>query len=433
VLIKQAIDLEKAKGAVKGAIEILKKLAGSPNPKVAATAREELARLQQPSSRSTLAQPDRFPSELVSRTPAGDGLSLRRVLPNGDQIAIRQSGSDQRRQVSLVLVSGRSGSERELTRLSALPRGFDLEPSPDGAHVGVIVGTRGPSAPPLPVRVSVDRKPLGLRRADGRDRLLRTEVAQLDAIDAKLAKLPDERRRIGRLVTRKVLRRRATGHVQMRPRACAALEFVAKLDELLFAAKPAGVANPRHAMRDRGCKDAIELRPADPRGDVEVRVDQPGNQESVRRIDPGGPVRDPNRPRRSGLLNPAVARQDRRIAKRRRSGAINDCGPEIDRTEPGWAAESGPGSHRRTAVRAASAGRMLLREASSMRRSAAILLSDCCRRPVPGLWMSVGNRPVPQRADPVEKRPVPSPDETCGKQARPRLRSAVQLTKGVFP
>jgi Tol biopolymer transport system component len=146
VLLKQAVDLEKAKGDVKGAIEIWKKLAQSTNPKIVAMAREELARLQQPSSLSTPARPDRFPSEIVTRQAASDGLTLRRTLANGDEVAVRQSGSDQRRQVSLVLVDTRAGKERELTRLSALPRAFDMEPSPDGAYVAVIVGVRADTA-----------------------------------------------------------------------------------------------------------------------------------------------------------------------------------------------------------------------------------------------------------------------------------------------
>jgi Tol biopolymer transport system component len=53
VLLRQAIDLEKAKGDVKGAIEIYRKLVGSRDAKIAADAREALARLIPPAGTRT--------------------------------------------------------------------------------------------------------------------------------------------------------------------------------------------------------------------------------------------------------------------------------------------------------------------------------------------------------------------------------------------
>lgn len=159
VLLKQAVDLEKAKGDVKGAIEIYKKLVQSRDPKVATGAKAELARLQQPSGRSATGKPERFPSEVLAREGAADGLTLRRTLPSGDQVAVRQSGSDQRRQVSLVLVNGRTGVESELTRLLALPRELDMQLSPNGAYVAVIDGVRGVGAPPETLVVVNTRGP----------------------------------------------------------------------------------------------------------------------------------------------------------------------------------------------------------------------------------------------------------------------------------
>ena len=148
VLLKQAVELEKAKGDVKGAIALYEQLAKSSNPQTVAAARAELARLKQPPAPSGSARPEQFPSEIVTRDGAADGLTLRRTLPSGDYVAVRQAGSDQRREVSLVFVNGRTDSERELTRLAALPRDFDMQVSPDGAYVAVIDGVRGAGAPP---------------------------------------------------------------------------------------------------------------------------------------------------------------------------------------------------------------------------------------------------------------------------------------------
>jgi Tol biopolymer transport system component len=159
ILLKQAVNLEKAKGDTKGAIEIYKKLAASREPKIAEAGREGLARLQQATGRLATAKPEPFPSEILAREGAADGLTLRRTLPSGDQVAVRQSGSDQRRQVSLVLVNGRTGAESELTRLLALPRELDMQVSPNGAYVAVIDGVRGAGAPPETLVVVNTRGP----------------------------------------------------------------------------------------------------------------------------------------------------------------------------------------------------------------------------------------------------------------------------------
>ncbi len=159
ILLKQAIDLEKAKGDIKGAIEIYKKLAASREPKSAEAGREGLARLQQPPGRSGSVKSEPFPSEVLPREGAADGLTLRHTLPGGDSVAVRQAGNDQRRQASLVLVNSRTGVERELMRLAALPRGFDMQVSPDGAYVAVIDGVRGEGAPPETLVVVNTRVP----------------------------------------------------------------------------------------------------------------------------------------------------------------------------------------------------------------------------------------------------------------------------------
>jgi Tol biopolymer transport system component len=142
MLLRTAIELADAKGDVKGAVELLKKLSSSTDPKVAAAAREHLARLQDPARGSAAnSQASVFSSEVVtSNTTAG--LASRRPLPSGNTLALRPSGTAQRRQTSIVLLEARSGAEREIARVNGTIRDGDFEVAPGGRHVAAIAGVR---------------------------------------------------------------------------------------------------------------------------------------------------------------------------------------------------------------------------------------------------------------------------------------------------
>ncbi len=99
ILLKQAIDLEKAKGDVKGAIEIYKKLAQSKDPKLSALARRELVRLQvKPAAAQPVWRQQRLDLPVEVASPgrvSADGRFLTAVENNNLMVVDLSSGSKQ--------------------------------------------------------------------------------------------------------------------------------------------------------------------------------------------------------------------------------------------------------------------------------------------------------------------------------------------------
>jgi len=90
VLLRQAVDLEKAKGDVKGAIEIYRKLAQSSDPKVAEFARQQLRRLQP----VTPAPPSDSRERLIATDRTLGGLGGIRFSPDGKRALGLQLASE---------------------------------------------------------------------------------------------------------------------------------------------------------------------------------------------------------------------------------------------------------------------------------------------------------------------------------------------------
>src|SRR5689334_18221233 len=92
IALRQAIELEKVKGNTAGAIEAYRRLAESPDAKVAEQARDALARL---GSTPSLASPTAFPSQSLDDLPSG--LSQWEISPDGHlAVGLRRAGSDPR-------------------------------------------------------------------------------------------------------------------------------------------------------------------------------------------------------------------------------------------------------------------------------------------------------------------------------------------------
>jgi len=142
VILRQAIELEKVKGDKKGAEALYRRLLTSSDPKVSVAAREALRRLNPPPPAAQPRSQAPFPSELVAQPGSAEGITMRRRLPDGRQIGIRRLGSNQRLQGKLVLLD-QGGAEHELMTLNGIPYlDNDVEVSPTGKHVAVIVGVR---------------------------------------------------------------------------------------------------------------------------------------------------------------------------------------------------------------------------------------------------------------------------------------------------
>jgi Tol biopolymer transport system component len=134
VLLKQAVEFEKAKGDVKGAIEIYKRLAQSPDKKIAALASEALRRLTNSAQAPAAPGVDKtFPER-----PAPADLDHFRVgafTSDGQRLfAGKVAGSGLRPELSLVERDLTTGTERTLVRTGDKRVG-EVRLSPDGRWV----------------------------------------------------------------------------------------------------------------------------------------------------------------------------------------------------------------------------------------------------------------------------------------------------------
>jgi Tol biopolymer transport system component len=143
VLIKQAVDLEKAKGDVKGAIEIYKKLAQSKDQKTRESAIAHLKRLQPPAPAPAQDSHER----LITTERTLGGLGAIRISPDGKRaLGFRLTGSEFEGS-GLYLRNLENASGRSLFYR---PPGFMLAYSafsPDGRRFAAMM----PEATPQPV------------------------------------------------------------------------------------------------------------------------------------------------------------------------------------------------------------------------------------------------------------------------------------------
>ena len=135
ILLKQALDLEKAKGDVAGAIEIYRRLAGSKDAKIAGTAKVELARLLASRTQAPVASAD---SEF-GRVLDVQSENYMTVSPDGRLLGrLRRAGTPGYREPSLVVVDFETGQDRLLATLRGNTRATRF--SPDGKWLAAQVG-----------------------------------------------------------------------------------------------------------------------------------------------------------------------------------------------------------------------------------------------------------------------------------------------------